>query len=82
LKRAALSAAHPGITRSLCAAVLEKADILSVLLFGKPAHELGQGESVALQRQALGLAAGYVMPEVRTSVMNTSAIDLLWSWRY
>jgi autotransporter translocation and assembly factor TamB len=56
---------------------LEKADILSVLLFGKPAHQLGQGESVALQQKALGLAAGYAMPEVRTSVMNTLGLDTL-----
>src|SRR5262245_62247675 len=47
---------------------LEQADILSVLLFGKPAHELGRGQSLALQQQALQLAAGYAMPALRTSV--------------
>ena len=56
---------------------LEQADILAVLLFGKPARELGKGESAALQQQALSLAAGYVMPELRTSVMDTLGLDEL-----
>jgi len=56
---------------------LEKADILAVLLFGKPASELGKGQSAALQQQALQLAAGYVMPELRTSVMNALGVDTL-----
>jgi translocation and assembly module TamB len=56
---------------------LEQADILSVLLFGKPTTQLGRGESLDLQRQAVQLAAGYVMPELRTSVMNTLGLDEL-----
>jgi translocation and assembly module TamB len=56
---------------------LEQADILAVILFGKPTHELGKGQSTDLQRQALGLATGYVMPELRTSVMNTLGLDAL-----
>ncbi|HYV58423.1 MAG TPA: translocation/assembly module TamB domain-containing protein [Candidatus Nitrosopolaris sp.] len=56
---------------------LEQADILAVLLFGKPARDLGKGESTALQQQALALAAGYVMPELRTSVMDTLGVDQL-----
>jgi translocation and assembly module TamB len=56
---------------------LEQADVLSVVLFGKPAHQLGKGQSVALQQQALQLAAGYVMPELRTSVMNSLGLDTL-----
>ncbi|HJQ84277.1 MAG TPA: translocation/assembly module TamB domain-containing protein, partial [Candidatus Binatia bacterium] len=56
---------------------LEQADVLSVLLFGKPAHQLGKGQSTALQQQALQLAAGYVMPELRTSVMNALGLDTL-----
>src|SRR5205085_1309589 len=46
---------------------LEQADILSVILFGKPSSQLGKGQSVALQQQALGLAAGYAIPELRAS---------------
>ena len=56
---------------------LEQADILSVILFGKPARDLGKGESVKLQEQALQLASGYVMPELRESVMNTLGLDTL-----
>jgi len=56
---------------------LEQADILSVIVFGKPARDLGKGESVALQEQALQLASGYVMPELRASVMDTLGLDTL-----
>jgi translocation and assembly module TamB len=56
---------------------LEQADILSVLLFGKPAHDLGQTESAALQQKALALAASYVVPELRTSVMNALGVETL-----
>jgi autotransporter translocation and assembly factor TamB len=56
---------------------LEQADILSVLLFGKPARELGRGQSLALQQQALQIATGYVVPELRSSVMNALGLDTL-----
>lgn len=56
---------------------LEQADILSVILFGKPTGQIGKGQSAALQQQALGLAAGYVMPELRSSVMDTLGLDTL-----
>jgi autotransporter translocation and assembly factor TamB len=56
---------------------LEQADILAVILFGKPTGQLGRGQSVGLQQRALQLAGGYVMPELRTSVMNTLGLDAL-----
>jgi translocation and assembly module TamB len=56
---------------------LSEADVLSVLLFGRPATELGSGEQVALHERAVGLAAGYVMPEVRASVLQTLPLDEL-----
>ena len=56
---------------------LEQADILAVLLFGKPTSQLGRREAVGLQQQALSLAAGYAVPEMRTSVMNTLGLDTL-----
>ncbi len=56
---------------------LEQADILSVLLFGKPARELGRGQSLALQQQALQIATGYVVPQLRESVMNALGLDTL-----
>ncbi len=54
---------------------LEQADILSLLVFGRPARDLGHQQSVDLQRQAISLASGYVMPELRQSVMNTLGLD-------
>jgi autotransporter translocation and assembly factor TamB len=56
---------------------LDQADILAVLLFGKPARDLGRNESAALQQKALALAAGYVVPELRTSVMNALGVETL-----
>jgi translocation and assembly module TamB len=70
------SAEKPNLTLS-SDPPLEQADVLSVLLFGKPASQLGRGQSVALQQQALQLAAGYVMPELRTSVMDALGLDTL-----
>jgi translocation and assembly module TamB len=54
---------------------LSETDILSVLLFGKPTTELGRGQSASLQAQAIQLASGYVMPELRQSLMSTFGID-------
>jgi translocation and assembly module TamB len=54
---------------------LEQADILSLLVFGRPARDLGHQQSVDLQRKAISLASGYVMPELRQSVMNTLGLD-------
>jgi translocation and assembly module TamB len=54
---------------------LEQADILAVLLFGKPVQALGSGESMALQQKAVALAAGYAVPELRTSVLNTFGLE-------
>ncbi|HEV7733421.1 MAG TPA: translocation/assembly module TamB domain-containing protein [Candidatus Binatia bacterium] len=56
---------------------LDQADILAVLLFGRPSGDLGKGESLDLQKQAVSLAAGYVMPELRSSVMNALSLDSL-----
>jgi autotransporter translocation and assembly factor TamB len=56
---------------------MEQADILSVLLFGKPTDDLGRGQSAGLQGQAVQLAAAYAVPELRESVMNTLGIDTL-----
>jgi translocation and assembly module TamB len=54
---------------------LEQADILSLLVFGRPARDLGHEQSVDLQRKAISLASGYVMPELRQSVMKTLGLD-------
>lgn len=57
--------------------VLEQADILSVLLFGKPASELTGGEAVGLQQQTVQLASQYVIGELEPSVRDTLGLDTL-----
>lgn len=54
---------------------LPEADVLSVLLFGKPAQQLGASETGALQNQAVAIATGYVVPGLRSSVMDVLGID-------
>ncbi len=54
---------------------LAQADILALLVFGRPARELGAEQGVDLQRQALSLASGYVAPELRESVMEALNLD-------
>jgi translocation and assembly module TamB len=54
---------------------LPQADILSLLVFGRPASELGREQGIDLQRKAISLASGYVAPELRKSVMETFNLD-------
>ncbi len=56
---------------------LEQADILSVLLFGKPASELNQAESKGLREQAIGVAGSYVAGQLRQSVADALGVDNL-----
>ncbi|HYD47768.1 MAG TPA: translocation/assembly module TamB domain-containing protein, partial [Terriglobales bacterium] len=56
---------------------LDQADILSVLLFGKPASALNQGESDALRTQAVAVASSYVAAEFRQSVASALGVDTL-----
>ena len=54
---------------------LEQADILSLLLFGKPASALNQGEAISLQSQALQMAASYVASDLQQSVAQHVGVD-------
>lgn len=56
---------------------LPQADVLSVIIFGKPASELSSGESAGLREQALGVAAGYAAAELRQSVAKALGVDTL-----
>lgn len=56
---------------------LPQADILSVLLFGKPASELSRNESASLREQAIGVASSYVAGELAQSVANALGVDTL-----
>ncbi|HLK09869.1 MAG TPA: translocation/assembly module TamB domain-containing protein [Candidatus Binatia bacterium] len=53
---------------------LSQADILAVLLFGRPTQSLGQSENAMLRQHAIQLSSGYAAPELATSV--TSALGL------
>jgi translocation and assembly module TamB len=56
---------------------LDQADILSVLVFGKPAKELNKGQSRDLRDRALDVAGGYVASEFRQSVAEALGVDNL-----
>lgn len=56
---------------------LEEADILSVLIFGKPANGLSSSEQVSLQTQAIQATAGYVASGLRQSIANKLGLDNL-----
>jgi translocation and assembly module TamB len=47
---------------------LEDADVLALLMFGRPIHELGEGEKAAFQDQAVGIAGNYVAGELARSL--------------
>jgi translocation and assembly module TamB len=54
---------------------LDQADILSVLLFGKPASQLSANESTGLREQAIGVAGSYVTSQLRQSVASALGVD-------
>ena len=56
---------------------LEQADILAVLMFGKPASALGQGEKVDLQQQALAITSGYAARQIGQSVSEALGLESL-----
>ncbi len=56
---------------------LEQADILAVLLFGKPASELERGEKLDLQRQAASLAGSYAASAIGQSVSDALGLEAL-----
>lgn len=57
--------------------VLEQADILALLLFGKRASALGSGEKVNLQQQALQLTSGYAAAKIGESVSRALGLEEL-----
>lgn len=56
---------------------LDKADILAVLLFGKPTHALESGEKVDLQRQAISITSGYAAAKIGKSVSQALGLERL-----
>lgn len=56
---------------------LEQADILAVLLFGKPASALNKGEEIDLQQEAVALTSGYAAATLGQSVSDALGLDTL-----
>jgi autotransporter translocation and assembly factor TamB len=56
---------------------LDQADILSLLLFGKPAPALGKGEQADLQNQALSITTGYAANRIGESVAQALGLEEL-----
>jgi translocation and assembly module TamB len=60
---------------------LEDADVLALLMFGRPIHDLGEGEKVAFQEQAIGIAGNYVAGQLGRALgeplgLRVSEIDV------
>lgn len=56
---------------------LDHADILAVLLFGKPASALDQGEKLDLEKQALAITSGYAATKIGESVSQALGLERL-----
>jgi translocation and assembly module TamB len=56
---------------------MEQADVLSLLVFGKPANALSDKEKVSLQSQALQAVAGSVASDLRQAVAEKLGIENL-----
>jgi translocation and assembly module TamB len=56
---------------------LEQADILALLIFGKPMTALNQKEQGSLQQSALGITSGYVAGKIANSVASALGLDSL-----
>jgi autotransporter translocation and assembly factor TamB len=56
---------------------LEQADILALLLFGRPINTLNQNEQGALQQSAVGITSGYVAGRIANSVSEALGLDSL-----
>lgn len=56
---------------------LEQADILALLIFGKPMNSLSQNEQGTLQKNAIGITTGYVAGRIANSVSEALGLDSL-----
>jgi translocation and assembly module TamB len=56
---------------------LEQADILALLLFGKPINSLDRTEQSTLQQSAIDIAGGYAATTVATAVSEALGLDRL-----
>jgi autotransporter translocation and assembly factor TamB len=56
---------------------LEQADILALLLFGRPLNTLNQSEQGSLQQSAINITSGYVAGRIASSVSTALGLDSL-----
>jgi autotransporter translocation and assembly factor TamB len=56
---------------------LEQADILALLLFGRPMNTLNQSEQGSLQQSAINITSGYVAGRIASSVSTALGLDHL-----
>lgn len=56
---------------------LDQADILSLIVFNRPANQLGEGERVSLAERAGALAGGFVVEPIVESLGRALDVDLL-----
>ncbi len=54
---------------------LEQADILSVLIFGKPTNRLSEGEQQALSERAAEMATGFAFTQVAQAVARSLGLE-------
>jgi autotransporter translocation and assembly factor TamB len=70
------TASKPDLTLSSVPS-LPQSDILSVLMFGKPADQLSTGEQKGLQNQALSMAGGYAASQLGQAVAQSLGLETL-----
>jgi translocation and assembly module TamB len=56
---------------------LDQADVLALILFGKPLSTLNQNEQSSLQESAINLASGFVAARIASSVTRALGLDSL-----
>jgi autotransporter translocation and assembly factor TamB len=56
---------------------LDQADILAVLLFGRPVNSLNQNQRGSVQQSALNIASGFVAGKLASSVTQALGLDTL-----
>jgi translocation and assembly module TamB len=56
---------------------LEQADVLALILFGRPINTLNQNEQASLQQSAVNMASGFVAGKIAGSVAKALGLDSL-----
>ncbi len=54
---------------------LDQADILSLIIFGQPSNQLGEGQQVSLAQRASAIASGFVASKLAQSIGSALNLD-------